>query len=81
MIKLCYKQETKDTVMEINSGPSIQTQIEVLKKAEDVQEQAVTQLLNDSAQQLQEQQKSVQETQKNSGATLTGLGIGLDITG
>ena len=67
--------------MEINSGPSIQTQIEVLKKAEDVQEQAVTQLLNDSAQQLQEQQQSVQETQKASGAALTGLGTGLDITG
>jgi len=67
--------------MEISSGPSIQTQVEVLKKAEDVQEQAVTQLLEDNAQQLQEQQKTVQETQETSGAALTGLGTGLDITG
>ena len=67
-------------VMEISSGPSIQTQVEVLKKAEDDQEQAVTQLLEDSAQQLQKQQETVQETQKGSSAALTGLGVGLDIT-
>lgn len=67
--------------MEISSGPSIQTQIEVLKKAEDVQEQVVSQLLEDSAQQLQQQQKAVEETQKSSGAALTGLGTGLDVTG
>ena len=67
--------------MEIGSGPPIQTQIEALKKAEDVQEQTVSRLLQDSAQQLQEQQKTVQETQQVSGASLTGLGTGLDITG
>ncbi len=67
--------------MEISSGPSIQTQVEVLKKAEDVQEQAVTQLLDDSAQQLQKQEETVQETKKASAAALTGLGTGLDITG
>lgn len=67
--------------MEIGSGPPIQTQIEALKKAEDVQEQTVSRLLQDSAQQLQEQQKTAQETQEVSGASLTGLGTGLDITG
>jgi len=67
--------------MEISSGPSIQTQVEVLKKAEDVQEQTVTQLLEESAQQLQKQQEEVQKTQETSGAALTGLGTGLDITG
>ena len=67
--------------MEIGSGPSIQTQVEVLKKAEDVQEQAVQQLLEDSAQQLKEQQKTVQEKEQVSGAALTGLGTGLDVRG
>ncbi len=66
--------------MEISSGPSVQTQVEVLKKAEDIQEQAVTKLLQDSAQQLQKQQDDAQEAQKTSGAALTGLGTGLDIT-
>ena len=66
--------------MEISSGPSVQTQVEVLKKAEDVQEQTVTRLLEDSAQQLQKQQDDAQEAQKTSGASLTGLGTGLDIT-
>ncbi len=66
--------------MEINSGPSVQTQVEVLKKAEDIQEQTVTRLLEDSAQQLQKQQDNVQEAQKTSGAALTGLGTGLDVT-
>ena len=68
--------------MEVSSGPSIQTQVEVLKKAEDVQEQAVQQLLNDSAQQLKEQRDTAQEKeQASSGAALTGLGTGLDIRG
>lgn len=66
--------------MEINSGPSVQTQVEVLKKAEDIQEQTVTRLLEDSAQQLQKQQDNFQEAQKTSGAALTGLGTGLDVT-
>ncbi len=67
--------------MEIGSGPPIQTQIEAIKKAEDVQEQTVSRLLEDSSQQLKEQQRTVQETQAASGAALTGLGTGLDITG
>lgn len=67
--------------MEIGSGPPIQTQIEAMKKAEDVQEQAISKLLQDSTQQLQEQQKTVQKTQEVSGAALTGLGTGIDITG
>ena len=66
--------------MEINSGSSIQTQVEVLKKAEEVQEQVVSQLLEDNAQQLQEQQEAVEDTQKSSGAGLTGLGTGLDVS-
>jgi hypothetical protein len=52
-----------------------------MKKAEDVQEQTISKLLQDSTQQLQEQQETVQKTQEVSGATLTGLGTGIDITG
>ena len=66
--------------MEIGSGPSSQVQVEVLKKATEVQEQAVSQLLQDSSQQLQEQQETVQQTQQSSGAALTGLGTGLDVS-
>ena len=66
--------------MEIGSGPSVQQQVEVMKKATEVQEQTVSQLLNDSSKQLQEQQKTVQETQQASGSALTGLGTGLDIS-
>lgn len=66
--------------MEIGSGPSSQVQLEVLKKSTEVQEQAVSQLLQDSAQQLQEQQETVEKTQQSSGSTLTGLGTGLDIS-
>ena len=66
--------------MEIGTGPSIQQQVEVMKKAADVQERTVSQLLSDSSQQLQTQQKDVQETQKTSGAALTGLGTGIDIS-
>lgn len=62
--------------MDIGSGPPVQAQIEVLNKATEVQEQAVTRLLEDSAQQLKQQQ----ETQKTSSSALTGLGIGLDVT-
>jgi t-SNARE complex subunit (syntaxin) len=73
--------------MEIGSGavnqvPS-QVQTDVLKKTQDVQEQAITRLLDDGAQQqkqLQEQTQQTQDTQKNSTAQLTGLGIGLDIS-
>ncbi len=65
--------------MEIGSGPSVQTQVEVLKKATEVQEQAVSQLLDDSAQQLQQQQERVQQTQQVSGASLTGVGTSLDV--
>lgn len=66
--------------MEVGSGPSAQTQISVLKKAEDIQEQTVSRLLNDSAKQLEEQRNVQQKTQEVSGAALTGLGTGLDIT-
>jgi len=66
--------------MEVGSGPSAQVQIDVMNKAKDVQEQTITRLLDDSAKQLQEQQKSAQQTQETSGATLTGIGTGLDIT-
>ncbi len=68
--------------MEIGSGPSIQPQIDVLKKAEDVQEQAVTKLLDDSSKQLQEQEQvqATKDAEKASSAALTGLGTGLDIT-
>ncbi len=66
--------------MEIGSGAPLQAQVEVLKKATDLQEQTVSQLLNDNAQQLQEQQRAAQENQTTSGAALTGLGTGLDIT-
>ncbi len=65
--------------MEIGSGPSVQTQVEVLKKATEVQEQAVSKLLDDSAQQLQQQQERVQEKQETSGASLTGIGASLDL--
>jgi len=64
--------------MEIGSGPPIQ--IDALNKATDVQEQTVTRLLDDSAKQLQEQQKVVEDTQQTSGSTLTGIGTGLDVT-
>ena len=67
--------------MEIGSGPPIQVQVEVLNKATEVQEQTVSRLLDDSAQQLKQQQEAVQQTHEASGASLTGLGTGLDITG
>jgi len=66
--------------MEIGSGPSIQQQLEVMKKATEVQENTVSQLLNDSSKQLQEQQQTVQKTQSTSGSALTGLGTGIDIS-
>jgi len=66
--------------MEISSGPSIQTQVDVLKQAENVQAQSVSRLLDDSAEQLQEQEQIVQETHQESTASLTGLGTGLDIS-
>lgn len=66
--------------MEISSGPSAQTQVQVMKKAEDVQEQMVSRLLNDSSQQLEEQRNTAKAQEGVSSAALTGLGIGLDIT-
>lgn len=66
--------------MEIGSGPSVQTQVQVMKKAEDVQENTMSRLLNDSAQQLEEQRNIVKAQESVSGAALTGLGTGLDIT-
>lgn len=63
--------------MEVTGGAPIQA----LKKAEDVQEQAVTRVLEDSAKLQKEVQAKAEETQKASGAALTGLGTGLDITG
>lgn len=65
--------------MEIGSGPPIQTQIDAMKKATDVQEQAVTQLLESSATQLQEQRNTPTAAEQVSGAELTGIGSGLDI--
>ena len=70
----------KGQIMEISSGPSIQQQVEVLKKATEVQEQTVSQLLNDSSAQLKEQEETVQKTQQSSGSALTGLGTGIDIS-
>lgn len=64
--------------MEVTGGGA---PLQALKKAEDVQEQTVTRLLDDSAKQQQEVQAKVEETQKVSGAALTGLGTGLDIRG
>ncbi len=66
--------------MEIGTGIPVQAQIEVMKKATDIQEQTVSTLLDNSAQQLKQQQNTVEQTQKTSGASLTGLGTGLDIT-
>lgn len=66
--------------MEISSGPSVQTQVQVMKKAEDVQEQMMSRLLNDSSQQLDEQRNTAKAQASISGAALTGLGTGLDIT-
>ncbi|PHR56159.1 MAG: hypothetical protein COA44_08685 [Arcobacter sp.] len=66
--------------MEIGSGPSSQVQLEVLKKSTEVQEQAVNQLLQDSSQQLKEQQETVEKTQQASGAALIGLGTSIDIS-
>ena len=65
--------------MEIGNGPSIQAQVEVLREAENVQAQSISRILDDSSQQLQEQDKRVQETNQESTALLTGLGTGLDI--
>ena len=70
----------KGQIMEISSGPSIQQQVEVLKKATEVQEQTVSQLLNDSSSQLKAQEETVQKTQEASGSALTGLGTGIDIS-
>ena len=62
------------------SGGSGGAGIMAMKKAEDVQEQTVSRILNDSAQQLQEQRQTQEDTQKTSSAALTGLGTGLDVT-
>lgn len=70
----------KGQIMEISSGPSIQQQVEALKKATDVQEQTVSQLVSDSSAQLKEQERTVQQTQQSSGSALTGLGTGIDIS-
>ena len=73
--------ELKDQYqLKIGITTSGYNQVEVLKKATEVQEQAVSQLLQDSSQQLQEQQETVQQTQQSSGAALTGLGTGLDVS-
>jgi len=66
--------------MEIGSGPSSQVQLEVLKKSTEVQEQAVSRIIQDSTEQLKAQQETVEQTQKSSGSALTGLGTGLDIS-
>jgi len=69
--------------MEIGNSVPSQVQIDVLKKTQDVQEQAVTRLLDDSSQQLkqqQEQQQNTQDVNKATTAQLTGLGVGLDIS-
>jgi len=66
--------------MQVNSGPNIQTQVEVLKQAENVQEQGITKLLEQNTQQLQQQEEAVENRQKESTSQLTGLGTGLDIT-
>ena len=66
--------------MEISSGPSGQVQTEVLKKANEVQAQAVSTLLDESAKQLENQREQVQETQHQaSTASLTGIGGNLDL--
>ena len=61
------------------SGPSIQVQTQVLKEATQGQEQAISQLIDNEAQQLGEQRQQIQETQQTSTAQLTGLGGNLDI--
>ncbi|HIC44573.1 MAG TPA: hypothetical protein EYO73_09935 [Sulfurimonas sp.] len=66
--------------MEITSGSPIQIQTEVLKKADDVQEQAVSRLIQNDTAQLKEQQKTVEDTQKPSASALTGLGMALDLS-
>jgi len=62
--------------MEVSGGAGIVA----MRKAEDVQEQTVSRILNDSAQQLQEQRQTQEDAEKTSGAALTGLGTGLDVT-
>jgi hypothetical protein len=74
------KNSKKELLMEIGSGTSIQTQIQVMKKAEDLQENTMSRLLNDSSQQLEEQRNITKAQESVSGASLTGLGVGLDIT-
>jgi hypothetical protein len=51
-----------------------------MKKAEVVQEQMMSRLLNDSSQQLDEQRNTAKAQESVSSAALTGLGVGLDIT-
>lgn len=62
--------------MEVSGGAGIMA----MKKAEDVQEQTIMRLLDDSTKQLQEQKRVSDDAQKTSSAALTGLGTGLDIT-
>lgn len=65
--------------MEVGSGPSIQSQVEVLKQATQTQEKAVSQIIEDNSKQLQAQEQQVQESKQTTSA-LTGLGTGLDVT-
>jgi hypothetical protein len=61
--------------MEVSSGSPLQVQTEVIQKATQQQAQAVSDLLQDSSQQLQEQK----QVQQASSANLTGLGGSLDL--
>lgn len=64
--------------MEVGSGSPIGA-LDVLKKSNDVQTQAVASLLDESAKQLSQQRAIADQTEQNSGSELTGLGVGLDV--
>ena len=75
------ENETKEAVMNVSASttPNTPNGIEALKKAMDVEKNAVEKILDDSAQQ-QKQLEEVQQQRQQEVAVQTGLGINLDIT-
>jgi len=71
----------KEVVMSVSATttPNTQNGIMALKKAMDVQENAVSKILDDSAQQ-QKQLEQMQLQRQQQAAMQTGLGINLNVT-
>ena len=72
----------KEAVMSVSATttPNTQNGIMALKKAMDVEENAVSKILEDSAQQQKKQLEQIQQQRQQEVAVQTGLGINLNVT-